>query len=531
MKRLLFLLCALCGCAAAPAVLAQCPDGTPPPCAAARVRPAAPQHGSIAVLPFANRSPDTADAYLADEFPEQITGRLSRIPQLHVTSATAVAAQWRRTPDALASARALRVEWLVTGTLRRAQSQISASVELVRAGSGEQAWSALMRRGDGDIGAIEAMVAESVAVAAAGRLAPGQRAAIVRQDSRNPEAYRLYLFAKAVVARRTAEDIAAAGHALEQAVRIDPRFAGAWARLSIVRSLQTQYGWYGPEALPDDSLMVRSRAAADRALALDSGSAEAWLASGQWYSLDGELGAAWAALHRAEQLDSLDGNIEHGIGYLYSVDLLDLPEQAEPYFRRALELDPELRNDWRHLGLSSAASGRVAEGLAYMDSSLARGGFLLGYYDRAWMRFEHGDVAGALADQARADSLGNLADVPLQAVTASLRRAVYALASGDSTRALALLADTGQNVATVAGRAMVEMALGRRAEALVQLERLRRMPVPGEPTCAPATPCSANLYAWRLLHLALFQPLREDARFQRLLDETRPRVPWLAGGQ
>src|SRR5512135_3162216 len=97
---------------------AQCPDGTPPPCA----RVPAP-HGSIAVLPFANRSADTADAYLAVEFPEQISGRLSRIPQLHVTSATAVAAQWRRTPDALASARSLRVEWLVTGSLRRSPAQ------------------------------------------------------------------------------------------------------------------------------------------------------------------------------------------------------------------------------------------------------------------------------------------------------------------------------------------------------------------------------------------------------------------------
>jgi len=83
------------------------------------------------------------------------------------------------------------------------------------------------------------------------------------------------------------------------AVRLEPGFASAWARLAIVRGLQTQYGTAQP--LADDSLLALGRAAADRALALDSADADAWLALGLWNAIKPDPGAAWLALTRAEQ--------------------------------------------------------------------------------------------------------------------------------------------------------------------------------------------------------------------------------------
>ena len=73
------------------------------------------------------------------------------------------------------------------------------------------------------------------------------------------------------------------------------------------------------------------------------------------------------------------------------------------------------------------------------------------------------------------------------------------------------------------------MALGLREEALSALERQRGTPDPNAPRCASATPCSASLATWQLLHDPIFAPLRGDPRFRRLWDETRPHVPWLEG--
>ena len=507
---------------------AQCPDGSAPPCGSvARPAPRATPvlRGSIAVLPFANRSADTADAYLADELPEQISGRLSRIAQLHVTSATAVAAQWRRTPDALGAARALRVEWLVTGSLRRVAQQVSANVELVRTATGEQGWSSLFRRTDGDIAAIETMVAESVAVAVGGRLAPTQAAALRRSTSRNPEAYRLYLYARSLTVRRTLADIDAASQALERAVQLDPGFASAWARLAIVRGLQTQYGTAQP--ITHDSLMARARAAASRALAIDSTDAEAWLALGLWNALVPNPGEAWRGLTRADQLDSLDGDTEHAIGYLYSNDILGLPDAGEPHFLRALQLNPDLRNSWRQLGLTYWLRGRSREAVAALDSALSRGRWLVGLADRALVRFTAGDLRGALADQAAADSIGKVPLGDLDGVPVDVRPRLYALANGDSAAALQTLATPATTASQLAARALVANALRHPDVAIAALQQLRALPDSNEPLCAPRTPCSTSLRTWRLLNVPLFGGLQNDPRFQQMREQTRPQVPWL----
>ncbi len=115
---------------------AQCPDGTPPPCrSASAVRaPAAPPNPlSIAVLPFENRSPDTADVYLADGVTEEVANRLTQLGKLQVKARGLVAAQMHRTPYAFDAARRLGFAWFVHGNVRHVSGQLLVNVELVRA--------------------------------------------------------------------------------------------------------------------------------------------------------------------------------------------------------------------------------------------------------------------------------------------------------------------------------------------------------------------------------------------------------------
>ena len=526
MKRALVALALL----ALPARLpAQCPDGTPAPCGGAPARPPAPAPGSIAIFPFENRSPDSTDAYLAEALPEEIFGRLARVQGLAVKSGTAVRAQWRRTPDPMAAARALRVQWFVTGTLRRAGRDLAVSAELVRATSGDGVWGAPFRRGADELAAVEEQIAESVAVAVVGRLAPGQLSALRRPATTNPEAYRLYLYGRSLMNRRTPVVIAAAARAFARATELDPTFAAAWARLAYARALEIQWG--NPERLPPDSLLPRARAAADRALSLDSSLAEAWTARGYWALLSSDLALAHAAFERALRLDSLSAETFHIIGYMYGADFLDLPQVARPYLRRALALDPDLRNTWRHLALTYRDEGRLDLAEALFDTSLSHGPWPIGSGERSLVRFARDNAVGALADfddWMQDTTMAGAGWVGL----GSHWRTLYRVGVGDSTGARALLA--GAQVVADSGNRQAEAAvafaaavLGQREAAIAALQRLRAMPqAPNPQRCGPA-PCSTDLFMWEVLHNPVLAPLTPDPRVQALLEETRPTVPWL----
>jgi TolB-like protein/Tfp pilus assembly protein PilF len=494
---------------------------------------------SIAILPFVNRSPDSADAYLADALPEQIVGRLARVNGLVVKSHTVVLAQWRRTPDPVATAHALRVQWFVTGSLRRAGRKLTVSAELVRAASGDGVWAAPFRREDDDLAAVEEQVAESVAVGIVGRLAPDQLSALRVQATRNTEAYRLYLYGRALLGRRTPAEINAAVRALTEAVGLDPNFAGAWGRLGMARAIQVDWG--NEEGLADGLLLDRARGAWARALQLDSANAEGWTARGVWASSSGDFAQAQDAFTRAVRLDSLSAETYHLFGVLYGVDNLDLPDVAAPLFARAVTIDPDLRNSWRHLALLRAHQGRLADAEALIDTALTRGAWALGSSERSIIRFARGNAAGALRDLADWERdvssmppgrFGNAGPSALGLGVAQWR-SLFAIAAGDSAGALDVLvslAARDQRRALGADRrlAVVYALLGRRDSAMSAVERIRAAPPADGPRCGPS-PCSMDLELWRFLHEPLLASLRDDPRFVRLLEETRPHVPWVEG--
>jgi len=505
---------------------AQCPDGTPPPCrTAAATRQAAPAPSSIAVLPFANRSPDSSDAYLAEGMTDEVGNRLAQLGRLQVKARGQVAAQWARSQDALTAARALRVAWVVHGNVRRAGGQLVVNVELVRAPSGEEAWAARFPRRDADVFAVQAEVAESVAAVVAGRLTPGEQSIIARRPTRNNEAWRLYLLANSLVARRTEQDLRQAVTMYQRAVALDPTFAAAWARLGRTRTIQVSWGW---EAETGDSLLyARALVEARRALSLDSLLAEGYLALGSLLDAQGDMTGSHDALEKALRLDSSSADIFHHYGSgIYSSDCpsscFALPRYAIPLFRRAVALDPTLRNTWRHLAASERDSGLLAESEAHLDTALSLGPWPPGSADRAWVRYLRGNIDGALADHAA--GRGSPQSRPMLEPLIGLARA-------DSSAVRAALetlrADTLDRFGSTVRRAYLALSLGLRDEALSALEALRRIPSGPPARCGPDVLCSPSMPAWRFLRDHYFASLRNEPRFQRLWNELRPRVPWL----
>src|SRR5262249_47282716 len=149
-----------------------------------------------------------------------------------------------------------------------------------------------------------------------------------------------------------------------------------WARLSLARSVQMSWGW---TALGGDSLNALAFSAARRAVELDSMSAEAHLATGMAESDRGNKAEAREQFERAIRLDSLNAEAFHLYGTIYGNDCprqmgcLDDHVAGAPLFRRALALDPTLRNSWRHLARLERDAGQLALAEAHLDTALSFG--------------------------------------------------------------------------------------------------------------------------------------------------------------
>ena len=192
-------------------------------------------------------------------------------------------------------------------------------------------------------------------------------------------------------------------------------------------------------------------------------------------------------------------------------------------FRRALALDPSLRNTWQKLARVERDAGRLAEAEAQLDTALSFGPWAPASADRAYVRYLRGNAAGAMDDfTAGAGTPQSVTELPVR----------VRLLAGDSAPARGRLdrlrADPAAGAADLAAAAMLAAALGLPDEALGLLERVRAAPHPRNGTrCTATATCSTSLFTWLTLHDPIFLSLRGTPRFRRLWDDTRPRAPWL----
>jgi TolB-like protein/Tfp pilus assembly protein PilF len=491
---------------------AQCPDGTPPPCAAPVPRPAAPPAPtSVAVLYFDNISRDTSDAYLAEGLTEELITRLGQVPRLQVKSRNAVRRfRGEAAGDPAAVGRALGVAHLVSGTVRREGARLRVTAELTRAATGVRVWGDVLEGTDADLMNVEAQIASAIATAIGGRLAPAERQFLAARPTANPEAYDHLLRGDFHLAKRTGLEARQALAEYEAAVRLDPGFARAWARVGLVYYLFVDWVWSFP-GVTSDSLLARGFAASDRALVLDSGNADAWTLRGilLTYRNPTTLAGAVPALERAVHLEPRNAEAWHLLGSILAVPRQT--EEAIAALRRALQLDPLRPVTLVNLGQVLTYEGREADAEHVLDSAVAVDpGWYNPYAFRGWVRLRRGDRAGALADADAAVRLrppGYLLDSePLVvALLASGGDSAAARARADQ---LARSVDEGGPLHYLpASSAAIALAWAGEADrAMSFLERAR----------------GGGVQTWWAMRDPAFASLRTDARFQRLLADLRP---------
>ncbi|MFN0179032.1 MAG: protein kinase domain-containing protein [Gemmatimonadales bacterium] len=425
-------------------------DGGPPPSPTA----------SVAVLYLDNLSRDSNDVYLVDGITEEIISRLGQVERLAIPSRGAVR-RWRgrAVDDPAAVGRTLGVTHLLGGSVQRAGARLRVRIELVNASTGARIWGRTLDQLDGDVLVVADTIAQAVAREVVGRLAPEELTQLTLRPTQSREAYDHYLKGNFHLARRASE--ADGRRALEEyqaALRIDPRFAAALGRLGLVYGIYASWPWVAP-GRGMDSMVALGLAAANRALELDSTSADGWLARGflltpALIDADGWRGFAVApflmvsgltcrvpvldcraeavrALARAVDLDPRNGEVwyQYGRAQMGSA-------AGDSAIVHALSLTPDLTPAAWHLGLNSLRARNPERAALYLDSAIALGRRDLSVYGlRTEARIARGDGAGARADL---ETVARLVTDSVSAVYHGYLEIAGAARMGDSGTARAL---------------------------------------------------------------------------------------------
>jgi len=322
---------------------------------------------SIAVLPFENRSEDKANAYFADGIQDEILGRLSKIADLKVTSRTSTQ-HYKSAPENLREvATQLGVAHILEGSVQKSGDAVRISVRLINATNDSQLWADTFDRKLTDIFSIETDVAKAIADQLQAKLTGQEEQVIAAKPTDNPEAYDAYLrgLAYSLKAGTSAANSLGAQKYFKEAVRLDPKFAVAWALLSYVDAV----GYLLTTLQPTIALREEAHQAAETALALQPNLGEAVVAKGAYhYFCLKDYDTAVRYFEQARQLLPNSSRIPELLAYV--TRRRGQWDQSEVYFNEAERLDPRNVNLLFQHALSYIDLRRFPEALRKLDQVL-----------------------------------------------------------------------------------------------------------------------------------------------------------------
>jgi TolB-like protein len=285
--------------------------------------------------PFENLSSDKENAFFAQGIQDEIITTLSKISGLRVISRTSTV-HYSSAPENLPEiAQQLRVSNVLEGSVQKAGDRVHINVQLIRADTDEHLWAQSYDRQLTDIFGVEGEVAKSIADSLQARLSPQERARVDIKPTTNADAYVLYLRARDNQTRpdNLLQDFRAAMNLYDQAIKLDPKFALAHARLSATTS--NIYHFYEPTA----QWKQKAQAEALESLRLQPNLGEGHLALGLYhYYMESDYDAALRELALAANALPNDGDVSL---YIAAVERRrGNLSQALAAYRHAEAIDP-----------------------------------------------------------------------------------------------------------------------------------------------------------------------------------------------
>jgi eukaryotic-like serine/threonine-protein kinase len=340
---------------------------------------------SLAVLPFESLDPKEEDATLGLKLADALILRLGRLRQIVVRTTRAVERYASETLDPLEAGRQQQVDVVLVGNFQRAGERLRVRARLLRTSDGQQLWAGVFDERGADSFILQDALAEQTAQALVPQLTGRERKLVVRRGTESVEANRLYTEGRYYWNKRNVEGIQKCVQLLEQALKLDSKYALAYAGLADSYITLSDY-----DLLPASVAFPKARDAAQRALKYDDSLAEAhtalavikanydWDWAGadhafekaleinpnyatahQWYAEFltgmGRHEKALEHIHHAAQLDPLSLIIQsvEALILIYARDY----DGAIAQCRRVISRDPTFGEVYYHLGFAYEQKG------------------------------------------------------------------------------------------------------------------------------------------------------------------------------
>jgi TolB-like protein/tetratricopeptide (TPR) repeat protein len=289
---------------------------------------------SIAVLPFVNTNGDPDTEYLVDGVTESLIDRLSELPDLKIMARSTVFRFKGSEQDPREIGRKLGVAAVLSGRVDLRGETLVIGTELIQVADGSQIWGERFNRPMDDLLQVEGEISRTLADKLELELTGTQKDNLDRTLEVDPEAYRAYLRGMYDWNRRTKEDLERGNARFEEAIRLDPGFALAYAGLANGYLVLGNWGWIDPHEAKE-----AGKRNVLRALELDPNIAEAHAALGGIYS---EHDWDWPRAE-IEFRAALELKPGYATGHQWYAEFLMgmlRIREAREHFDRALELDP-----------------------------------------------------------------------------------------------------------------------------------------------------------------------------------------------
>jgi eukaryotic-like serine/threonine-protein kinase len=319
---------------------------------------------AIAVLPFSNLGLADEDAYFSDGLAEEILDLLTRLRELKVAASSSSFA-FRSGKVALAEiAERLRVDVVLTGSVRRKDDRLRVAAELIDGRSGFRVWSQVYERRLQDVFAIQDDIARQVAAALQVELSPSSRGALERARAPGLDAYDLYLRGRAALRLpASARHLDDARALFERAIAADPEFGRAHAGLC-----EAWLARYELARAPES--FERAEDACRRALDRDPRDGDVLVALGLLHLASGRHEEAERELRLAESVAANPADAVIGLARTHAAQRR--LAEAERDFARAKALDPGSWRPYQQLGIYLFDRGRYPDAAREYREVIAR---------------------------------------------------------------------------------------------------------------------------------------------------------------